>query len=261
MIFLVNPLHYALHHDRRWRFAETFPFLASRAFLPVARSEVRALAAVGPLAIQRIGELSQVVLLIDRAWCRKGVFSPDMHWLGGLPPLAVRYHPFQILEDGSGNRQAILGVAADPTCVSRGEGEPFFDHVAQPLPRVRAVYRRLRQIDREMRQINQAAASLVALGVTRPLPIVDSRGRALFETVNLQAFERLAGASIVEGSQRPQDIVLLAAALDHSGRRHLAPFGEEGDVPGETLPLPVEAPPARSDPSFLIDDDLVMSFQ
>ncbi len=258
MIFLVNPLHFALHHDRTWVLAANYPFLASRAFLPIARSEVRSLAQQAPLAIYRVDDTIQAVVLIDAAWTRSSLFDENLAWRQGSPPLAVRYHPFQIIEDGRGSGDTILGVAADPACILKdGSGEPFYDHLAVPLPKVQAIYRRLRQIDRDTRRMTEAARSLVRLGVTLPLPIVDAAGRPSFETINMSAFEKLIPSAIVTITDRPQDVIMLAHALDHSGRLHLAPF-HSTDEELRHEPYPAFADPAGT--GFLIEDDLVMTF-
>jgi len=262
MIFLVNPLHYALQHDRRWQIAQSFPFMRTRASLSVCRSEVRRLAGIGPLALTRVGSVIDTVLLIDAAWLDDPPFDETMAWRSGPPPLALRYHPFQLIgrasQDGSAS---VLGVAEDPSCVSANFPYAFFDELAQPTARVNAILRRLAQVDRERQEINQAAKALVDLGVTMPMPISDSAGRPIFETVNMDRFSEIPLQRIASHCGRPQDVFTLAHALDHSVKRHLRHQSDaEPDLHVVADREQMRAAVSGVEPGFLVDDDLVLAF-
>lgn len=262
MIFLVNPLHYALQHDRRWQTAQRFPFMRARPFISVSRSEVRRLAGIAPLALVRVGAAIDTVLLVDAAWSDDSPFSDTMEWRYGQPPLMLRYHPFQLvgrLHQGQDN--PILGVCEDHDCVGSGYPYEFFDELANPTARVSGILARLAQVAIERDEINHAAKALVELGVTRPMPIADSAGRPIFETVNMDQFSEVPLQRIEGICDRPQDVFMLAHALDHSIHRHL----RQETVPEPNLHVAAEREQLRAaaagvDASFLVEDDLVLSF-
>lgn len=261
MIFLVNPLHYALHHDVKWSLATRFPFAARQLSLPVARSELFGLADRAPILIQQSGTQYIPVVLLKAEWCRTPLFDADMRWVGPHPPLALRYHPFRTLDDATRPGASVLGVANDPDCVGKEQSNAFFDELARPLPPVRAVLRRLQRIQYERAQLVAAATALQKAGLLSQLPLADSRGRRLFHALDPAKFRAMSGPELAELGARPQHAMMLAAALEHSRARHLIETTAQGIVASESPQIaPAQPPRARGTASFLVDDDFTMSF-
>lgn len=263
MIFLVNPLHYALHHDVGWTLATRFPFAAHQISLPIARSEARGLAEHAPVLLQQSGPDLVPVIVLKPQWCRTPAFDANMNWTGSRPPLALRYHPFRLIEDAAQRDQYVLGVASDPETVSREQPNAFFDEHARPLPLVRAVLRRLQRIQYERAQIVAAAAALKQAGLLMELSLTDERGRKLFHSIDAAKVKAMSGIDLVELGKRPQDALMLAAVLEYSRSRHLV--GEETNLPKPDSIVKAMSPSARNirpagSASFLIDDDYTMSF-
>lgn len=262
MNFLVNPLHYALHHDLGWTLAARFPFAAVQITLPVARAEMRGLAEHAPLLLQRAGANLVPVVVLNPAWCRTPVFDAHLNWAGPYPPLVLRYHPFQLIDDAARPGQYLLGVANDPETVSREQPNAFFDERAQPAPLVRAVFRRLQIIRHERARIVAAAMALEQAGLVRSLSLKDARGRKLFHSLDAAKFKVMGGADLAGLGERPQDAQMLAVALEYSQSRHL--LGEDPDPIGQKTIL-ASSPFARgmrpaASPSFLVDDDYITAF-
>ncbi len=93
MIFLTNPLHYALHHDLRWRLATRYPFAADQQALPLARSEVGLVARHLIVTVQTVGERRQVVAVIKSTVYRTSPLTAEGEWQRGPVPLSLRLHP------------------------------------------------------------------------------------------------------------------------------------------------------------------------
>ncbi len=262
MIFLFNPLHYALHHDVKWSLATRFPFAARQLSLPVARSELVGLAGQAPILIQQSGRHYFPVVLLKADWCRAPLFDASMRWIGPHPPLALRYHPFRALDDAARPGASVLGVANDPDCVGKDQPNAFFDELARPLPLVRAVLRRLQRIQYERAQLGAAAAALQRAGLLSQLPLAGSRGRRLFYSLDPVKFRAMSGSGLAELGPRPQHALMLAAALEHSRSRHLVepssqrPAANEGSQSASAW-----QPRAREPVGFLVDDDFTMSFE
>ncbi len=265
MLFLTNPLHYALHHDLRWRLATRFPFAAKDGAISLARGEVNALARHLLIVIQTVADRRQVVALLRSSIYTTPALSPEGTWNRGPVPLLLRYHPFSIIQDASSPGRFVLGVIANPDCLDKQEGELFFDHLARPLPRVIAIQRRLGQIANEQKQINAAAEKLYELGALSAIDVRDPLGRKVYSTVDLSVLATLAGSEIAKLSSRPQDILQLAAALDLSATVHLR---SQARVEPELRPFletvehrsPADPPPQSAKDVFLINDDLEMRF-
>jgi hypothetical protein len=261
MIFLVNPLHYALHHDVRWSLAERFPFAAGQLSVPVARSELRGLADRAPILVQQSGTQFVPVILLEADWCRAPLFDADMKWLGPHPPLSLRYHPFRTLDDAARPGTSILGVASDPDCVSRDHPNAFFDELARPMPIVKAVLRRLQRIQFERAQLVSAASALQQAGLLTQLSLADSRDRRLFYSLDSAKFRELDGPGLAELGTRPQDAFMLAAVLEHSRYRHLSEAPAYASLANQQkAPSRPARPLAKGPTSFLVDDDFTMTF-
>jgi hypothetical protein len=265
MIFLTNPLHYALHHDLRWRLATRFEFAARQQAVSIARSEVSVLARHLLVLVQTVGDQRQVVALLKSSLYENAVIDSEGQWRRGPVPLLLRYHPFTIIQDGSNPDRLVLGVVADPDCLDKDEGEDFFDHLARPLPRVMAIQRRLNQIANEKKHINAAADRLQELGALSAIDLPDARGRQIYETVNIKALEAIAGPTLASLSTRPHDIIQLAAALDMSATLHVrlqrpAQIETVAAPKNKEPSMQAEAPQTPTKGSFLVDDDFEMRF-
>jgi SapC len=262
MIYLVNPLHYALHHNVKWSLATRFPFAARQLSAPVARSELAGMADQAPILIQQSGTHYVPVVLLKAEWCRAPLFDESMRWLGPQPPLALRYHPFRTLDDAARPGASVLGVANDPDCVGQEQANAFFDELARPLPLVRAVLRRLQRIQYERAQLVAAAAALQKAGLLSPLPLADARGRRLFHSIDATKFRALSGSALAELGAQPQHAWMLAAALEHSRSRHLVDSLLEPTAANEaSQTAPAQRPQPRGPAGFLVDDDFTMSFE
>lgn len=262
MIFLVNPLHYALHHDVKWSLATRFPFATGLLSLPVARSELVRLVDQAPILIQQSGAHFVPVVLLKPEWCRSPLFDPEMRWIGPHAPLALRYHPFRTLDDATRPGASILGVANDPECVGKEQANAFFDELARPMPQVRAVLRRLQQIQYEKAQLIAAASALHKARLLAQLPLADARGRTLFYSLDSAKFRAMSGPDLAGLGARPQHAMMLAAALEHSRARHLVELPSSAVASGQ---VPTSAPAqnrqARGPAGFLVDDDFTMTFE
>ena len=264
MIFLTNPLHFALHHDLRWRLATRYAFAADQQAISLARSEIAALSRHLLIAVQTMGGRTQVVAVIKSSLYDSSLVTSEGAWREGPVPLALRYHPFSVVQDGQSPGRLVLGVVADPDCLSNEDGEPFFDHLARPLPRVTAIQRRLIQIANEKKQVNLAAEKLHDFGALTPIDLPD-RGRTLYYTVNIESLANLKASVFRKDTARPQDILHLAAALDASASIH---FNKEQPARPSLWPTGASANQSNSGKasqpsiqgSFLIDDDLEMRF-
>lgn len=265
MIFLTNPLHYALHHNLRWRLADQFDFIKGHQSVTVARGELAHLASHLLLAVQTVGSDLQVVALIDERLYQSPPLTSDGQWKRGPIPITLRYHPFSALRDARRPHEALLGVVADHRYLDPVVGEAFFDDLARPLPRVLAVQRRLMQIVIEKKQLATAAKCLRTMDVLVPLDDGVMQGRRGFSTVDIEALSSIPASRIAAASTRPHDIVQLAAALDLSAGLHLAPLRARGSNQSSAIPSLVRNAPAigqvSSPSSFLVDDEFVMTFE
>ncbi len=265
MIFLTNPLHYALHHDLKWRLATRFGFVGSQQSISLARGELAAIARHLLVVVQTIGDRRQVVALLKSPLYENASITSEGQWRRGPVPLLLRYHPFTIVQDGNNPDRLVLGVVADPDCLDREEGEAFFDHLARPLPRVLAVQRRLVQIANEQKQINAAADRLHELGALSAIDLPEVRGRQIYATVDIDVLSAIPGPKLAKLTPRPQDVLQLAAALDISATLHPWPRQPVESEPaiettahGPRIESEPGQSPAKSD--FLVDDDFEMRF-
>lgn len=258
MIFPVEPLSLGRHRELNWAPASRFPFADGQIALPIARSEARELSAQAPILLRRAGGELVPVIILKPDWCETPVFDAEMRWLSGSAPLALRYHPFHLLDDASGPGLCVLGVASDRNVVSPGQPHAFFDEDGQTAPLVQAVFKQLLRIRLERIQLAAAAAALLQAGVLTRIPLSDARGRRPFYALDAARFEALDRAALARMGERPQDAWMLAAVLAYSRSRHLIERHDGGRQDPDSSDN--ERSPSAT-PPFLVDDDDGMAFE
>ena len=231
MAFLFNPLHYALHHAVRWDFATVFDFARNDGYVPIARSEVRSLAQHVPILVAITGSKAVAVVPIDPQHATHAPLDEAFRWRHGTAPTALRYHPFRAIADST-TGAPILAVAEDRVTVNTTATNGFFDDNAQPLPVVRAVLRRLQQLESEKSQMRAAASALAEAGLLVAMPhLTDRRGRAPFHTLDSSAFAALPPARLATLGPLPHHAFMLAASMAYSRQWLPADFAANEAAP------------------------------
>ncbi len=208
---------------------------------PWRAAKVSALARHLLVVVRTVGDQRQVVLCSDRPCTERAPITSEGQWRRGQCPCCCDIIPSRssrtvtaLTDSSSASSQIRLS--------RQGRGEPFFDHLARPLPRVMAIQRRLVQIANERLQINAAADGLHRLGALSAIDLPEVRGRQMYATIDISVLSAVPGPTLAKLTPRPQDLLQLAAALDVS-----AAFHARSRMPSTSEPaIPTEAQTSKS---------------
>lgn len=173
----IQPITAARHTQRRWHPAPEFRFSASTSLVPLSIAEVGHATLAFPLAFIEHNQHWTLAAVLGLFPTENLYVDSGGKWLGRYVPASVRFYPFLLGSQGSGDATLCIDEASG-LVTEGGDGMPFFDPSGDLNPTVTQISSFLVEAARGEAVMMRASEMLVKAGVieTWPITLQDDAG-------------------------------------------------------------------------------------
>jgi hypothetical protein len=195
-----------------------FGFAQELGHVPLTLSEMHLSSFYFALAVRYRGEFPELCALLHEGYLSRSLAGPQGEWLGGYVPLAIRAHPFRLVNAATtGDPMNDLEAETPSPSLVPGGGVPLLEN-GKPSAALSQIYGMLNALREARRTLLPHLDRLFMADLMVPLPAPDGGGDSGFFIVDRARFVRLSPRALMAMARQDFHAVEIATACTFSQR-------------------------------------------